>query len=262
MPQRLTEEQAKFAGNLVRDAQKVAGLTNAQIADKAGYVEKTVREVKKGQCLMHKTVGDVCGVFKIDLDEMLRRADLSEQYGGGNAPASLGGYSKGVYGHFAGNYKTIRPAYDDLSRLKTYRTVIEWDSSVPCLRFTETQRSDPYAQNGQIYIPPSSAFMYLMTISKGWIRTVLVSQLVSHSSVMRGLILSQFNISGAHYAPVCAPIIYVKEKPNEDMIAYGEIGAEDKHYKGYARLLWETISETYVKVAVPSAHHLGFAEDS
>ena len=131
MPQRLSEEQAKFAGNLVQAAQKAAGLTNAEVADKAGYVEKTVREVKKGQCLIHQTVSDVCAVFKIDLDDALKRADLTEERAGGNAPASLGGYSKGVYGHFAGSYTTIRPAYADLSRLKAYRTVIEWDSGVP-----------------------------------------------------------------------------------------------------------------------------------
>jgi len=81
MPLRLTDEQARLAAKLVSDAKTRAGLTNGQIADKAGYVEKTVRDVLKGRCRVRKTVSKVCRALKIDLDVALNEAGLNDAAG-------------------------------------------------------------------------------------------------------------------------------------------------------------------------------------
>jgi SAM-dependent methyltransferase len=78
VPLRLTDEQARLVAKLVSDAKTTAGLTNGQIADKAGYVEKTVRDVLKGRCRTRKTVSKVCGALKIDLDVALNEAYPSD----------------------------------------------------------------------------------------------------------------------------------------------------------------------------------------
>ncbi len=71
MPLRLTEEQARLVAGLVSEAKTTAGLTNRQLADKAGYVEKTIRDVLNGRCRNHTTVSKVCSVLKFDLDGAL-----------------------------------------------------------------------------------------------------------------------------------------------------------------------------------------------
>jgi SAM-dependent methyltransferase len=81
VPLRLTDEQARLVAKLVSDAKTTAGLTSGQIADKAGYVEKTVRDVLKGRCRVRKTVSKVCRALKIDLDVALNEAYLSDAAG-------------------------------------------------------------------------------------------------------------------------------------------------------------------------------------
>jgi hypothetical protein len=254
MPRRLTAEEALFAGNLAKKAKETAGLTNQEIADKArpSRDERTIRAVLKGQCLIRETVSQVCTALGVDLDAELSRAGLSNVIGSGSVATNLGGYSRRDHENLVGSYTTIRPAYADLSLLKCYRTIIDWNGGLACLQFTETDRFDAYGQSGQIYIQRSSAFMYLMTINKGWIRTILVSQLLHNASMMRGLILSQFEISGGNYAPVVAPIVYIREHP-EEQHSYGEFGAADERYEKYTQLLRETLSKAYAKIALPIA---------
>jgi DNA-binding CsgD family transcriptional regulator len=55
MPLRLTDEQAHLVARLVSDAKATSGLSNDQIADQAGFAEKTVRSVLKGRCRIRKT---------------------------------------------------------------------------------------------------------------------------------------------------------------------------------------------------------------
>jgi hypothetical protein len=52
------------------------GLSNDAIADKAGYNEKTIRDLIKGRCLVHKTVKDVCSALGINLEQVLIRSGL------------------------------------------------------------------------------------------------------------------------------------------------------------------------------------------
>jgi hypothetical protein len=248
---RLSETQAKCAANLVRRAKETSGLTNGRIAEKAGYNEKVVRDVLHARCPTYDTTKDICEALEIDFDRALAEAGVTDQ-GGEHAPGYLGGYSKEIYGGLVGRFTTIRPGYADPSLIRSYQTAIDWDDTVSGLRFSEHNRSDASGQTGHIYIPPASAFMYLMTIDKGWIRTILVSQAHNSSSILRGLILSQFNIAGANYAPVCAPIVYIKETPDDGQHSYGELGGDDPHYERYASLLRETLSKGYVKTALPT----------
>ena len=250
MPGRLTEAQAKLAGNLVGEAKTRDDLTNEKLAERAGYNERTVRDVISGKCHTYQTVKEVCSAVKVDLDAALSKAGLTDDDG---APSNVfGGYSKSNYRHLIGGYTTIRCAYADPANLiKCYRTMIHWDAGISALCFSETKRDDENRQDGQVYIPPGSAFMYLMTVKNGRVRTILISQLVQEQeAIMRGLILSQFNASGPHYAPICTPIVYLKEE-SEKPIDYGDIGANNPDYRRYRKLLDETLSLGFVKLAVP-----------
>ena len=251
----LSEGQAKFIANVLDQAKLARDLSNEAIADKAGYNEKTVRDVLKGHCLIYTTTSDVARALDFSLDEILKQAGLSEE-ADGSAPAHLGGYSRSNYVHLLGAYTTIRPVYGDTSYLRSYRTVLDWDVGGSCLHFTELHRPDGECQTGHVYIPPASSFMYFLTVNKGWVRTVLVSQPIGHTSILRGLILSQYNVAGANFAPVCSPIAYIKEQSNSnpDAVSYGEIGSTDPQYERYATVIREIISKAFVKVALPGSH--------
>jgi hypothetical protein len=253
MGRRLTEKQAKFVGNLVRQAKEAARRSDGSIAKDAGYTDKVVAEIREGRGRTYQTAKEVCYALGINLDDELIKAGLTDE-GAGLAPAELGEYSKGNYSHFIGSFITIRPAYRDPTILKCYRTKINWDVGTSCLRFTEMERVDAECQTGLVYIPRSSSFMYLVTIDRGWVRTVLVSQLVSNASIMRGLILSQYNIFGGNFAPVCAPIVYIKEGSNKNSVLPGEIEIGDPQYDEYIKLLRETLSGSFAKLVLPAEH--------
>jgi hypothetical protein len=250
----LSEGQARFVGNVLEQAKLARDLSNEAIADRAGYNEKTIRDVLKGHCLIYKTTSEVARALDFSLDEILQQAGLSEE-ADGSAPAHLGGYSRSNYTHLLGGYTTVRPVYGDTSYLRCYRTLLDWDVGASCLHFTEAHRPDGECQTGHVYIPPASTFMYFLTVNKGWVRTVLVSQPI-HTSILRGLILSQFNVSGANFAPVCSPIAYIKEQSNTNPGdgTYGELGPGDPQYERYAALIREIVSKTFVKVALLGDH--------
>lgn len=254
MSARLTDAQAKFIANVVLKAKETQGLSNQEIAEKAGYNEKVVRDIINRRCRTYKTVEEVCEVLSIKLQASLEEAGLHDDSESDHSPNELGGYSREIYRRHVGIYTTVRPAYADPNRLKLYVTEIDWDSAIPALRFTE-RRTDSLGQNGHIYIAPTSAYMYLMTIKQGWVRTVLVSQLVNNSSIMRGIILSQFNISGANHAPVCAPIVYIKDDPAQRPFPDDEIEQSDQNYGRYRQLLDDTIAHSYVKILTAGHVH-------
>jgi hypothetical protein len=248
---KLSESQAGHIAKIVERAKQSAGLTNGAIADKAGYNEKTIRDVIRGRCHVYKTVDEVCTVLDIDLDQELDRTGLNVSTDG-NAPAKLGGYAKQNYLDLIGSYMTIRPTYHDVPNLKCYRTELDWDVADSCLRFTEFGRTDADCQTGHVYIPRASACMYLLTLEKGWVRTIIVSQLIGKESIMRGLILSQGKILGNNYAPVCAPIVYIKDQAIAQDNSTNEIVPSDPCYRKFASLLNETLSQGFVKLAIPT----------
>jgi hypothetical protein len=84
--------------------------------------------------------------------------------------------------------------------------------------------------------------MDLLTLDKGWVRTVIISQLIGKASIMRGLILSQYNVSGNNFAPVCTPIVYIKDKAAAQEILSNEIMTAHPACRKFAALLSETVS--------------------
>ncbi|MGA8495859.1 MAG: hypothetical protein WB764_10275 [Xanthobacteraceae bacterium] len=252
MREMLSDTQVKYVATLVKSAMMAKQLTATKVAKLAGYSDKVVRELLKGYAKPRNTVSEICAALTIDLDCVLRDAGIEN----GNtteesAPTECGGYSRKNYGHYIGAYTTIRPAYADPRILKCYRTDLSWDDSLSRLRFTELHRDDEYGQNGHVYIAPGSAHLYLLTINRGWVRTVLVSQLVNNNRIMRGLILSQFNSGGASYAPVSAPIVYIKQSDAERGTTYGEITSESEHFARYLGLVRETVQRSFVRIVQP-----------
>jgi hypothetical protein len=112
--------------------------------------------------------------------------------------------------------------------------------------FQERDRADaPYAHRGRLYIPASSSFIHLVSLTKGAMRMVVVSQL-DRAGEMRGIITT-LNKQRATFIPVATPILYARRE-SFDAEAFGEITPRQRVYQDYKRLLDETVNEGYARL--------------
>jgi hypothetical protein len=127
-----------------------------------------------------------------------------------------------------------------------YRTDIVWDDDWPSLLFQERDRPDkPYLHRGRLYIPASSPFVHLVSLTKGAMRMVMVSSL-GPSGEMRGLITT-LNKRGAAFVPVSAPIVYVK-RDDFAGLELGEIAADRAGALGFRQHIEEITGQGYARL--------------
>jgi hypothetical protein len=67
---------------------------------------------------------------------------------------------------------------------------------------------------------------------------------------MRGLITSQYNMAGAAFAPVSAPIALLKMGANTEA-SLGELTKADRLYDTYLAILQETMQNSFARMALP-----------
>lgn len=240
----------------IRTAMIEKKLTQAELADASDCHEKTIQNLLAGRSVRDQTLFDVCMVLGLDfvrLKDAWHGAaapggpmELRGEGGGNVAPTYMGAYSRAAVDHFIGNYLTIRPAFSVPGAIIAYRTDILWDPDWPSLLFEERERPDaPYAHRGRLYIPASSPFIHLVSLTKGAMRMVVVSQ-VDRAGEMRGIITT-LNKQRASFLPVSAPIVYAKRDafgPN----AFGEIREGAPQFAPYKALLEDTVSEGYARL--------------
>ncbi len=241
----------------IRTAMIEKKLTQAELADAADCHEKTVQNLMHGRPVRDQTLFDVCMVLGLDFDELkaassgqaLRdepgRPSLTKEV----APVYMGAYTRAAVEDYLGSYLTLRPAFAVADALVAYRTDITWDADWPSLYFQERDRPDaPYAHRGRIYVPASSMFIHLVSLTKGAMRMVVISQL-DRTGEMRGLITT-LNKQRAMLVPVSAPIVYIK-KADFSGVALGEIGKGEPAFATYAKVLNETMEQGYARLVAP-----------
>ncbi len=230
-------------------------MTQAELADAADCHEKTIQNLLHGRPVRDQTLFDVCVVLGLDFEEI--KSIWSGQPAGRDepgkpsaakdvAPVYMGAYSRAAVDHYIGRYLTLRPSFSVPGQLVAYRTDITWDGDWPSLLFEEGERPDAtYAHRGRLYIPASSMFIHLVSLTKGAMRMVIVSQ-IDRAGVMRGLITT-LNKQRAVLVPVSAPIIYVRRDTFEAE-AFGEIGPEHPRHGDYTDMLAETTGQGYARL--------------
>lgn len=237
-------------------------MTQAGLADAADCHEKTIQNLLGGRTVRDQTLFDVCMVLDLDFDEVKAlwsgavppgapQRDEPGQPGATTeiAPVYMGAYTRAAVDHYIGSYLTLRPAFTLPDTIIAYRTDIEWDASWPSLLFEERNRPDaPYSHRGRLHIPPSSQFIHLVSLTKGAMRMIVLTQL-AHRQPMRGLITT-LSKDGATIRPVSAPIIYCKlEDP--DAPDYGEITPGTPSYAAYRDELATAMAEGYMALVAP-----------
>lgn len=245
---------------LIRTAMVEKKLTQLQLADAADCHEKTIQNLMHGKSVRDQTLFDVCMVLGLDYQRLkedwfgaMTAAQPMDLKGDGGvvAPVYMGAYTRAGVDHYLGSYLTLRPSFTAPETIVAYRTDIVWDPAWPSLLFEERDRPDaPYAHRGRLYLPPSSMFIHLVSLTKGAMRMVLVSQ-IDQAGEMRGLITT-LNKQRASFVPVSAPIVYAQRADFEN-IALGEIKAGHAAYAAYQALLHATTNEGYAKLVPFSA---------
>jgi hypothetical protein len=230
-------------------------LTQTLLADTADCHEKTIQNLFAGRSVRDQTLFDVCMVLGLDYPairdawhggpEAHEPSDLKGA-GGVVAPIYMGAYTRAAVDHYIGSYLTIRRSFSKPDGILAYRTDITWDPEWPSLLFQERDRPDaPYAHRGRLYIPASSMFIHLVSLTKGAMRMIVVSQL-DRAGEMRGIITT-LNKQRASFTPIATPIVYCARTPFADA-ELGEYAPGQSGYDGYQRLLDETIEQGYARL--------------
>ncbi len=243
--------------DLIKTALVEKKLTQAELADASDCHEKTIQNLLGGRSVRDQTLFDVCMVLGLDFHGLrdawhgetvaISNGPMELKGEGGNiAPVYMGAYSRAAVDHYIGSYVTIRRAFSVPDAIVAYRTDITWDPEWPSLLFQERDRPDaPYSHRGRLYIPASSMFIHLVSLTKGAMRMIVVSQL-DRAGEMRGLITT-LNKQRAMFVPVATPIVYARREAFEPA-GLGEITASSRFYKDYKTLLDDTIEQGYARL--------------
>jgi transcriptional regulator with XRE-family HTH domain len=242
--------------SLIKTAMIEKKMTQAELADAADIHEKTIQNLLSGRSVRDQTLFDVCMVLGLDFDKIrgatsgeIRDAPEPNGAEGRAAPVYMGAYTRAGVDHYIGSYLTIRASFSVPAGIMAYRTDISWDDEWPSLLFQERDRPDkPFLHRGRLYIPASSMYIHLVSLTKGAMRMVMVSQL-DPAGCMRGLITT-LSKQRAVLMPVSAPIVYLKQE-DFDGVALGEVGTEHAGYANYKQLLVETVEQGYARLVPP-----------
>lgn len=255
MPPASTRKEREAALESIRTAMVVKKLTQAQLADAADCHEKTIQNLLHAKSVRDQTLFDVAMVLGLDYQRLkeswfgsMSTSQPMELKGEGGlvAPVYMGAYTRAAVDHYIGSYLTVRPAFAKPDTIVAYRTDIVWDPEWPSLLFEERDRPDaPFSHRGRLYIPASSMFIHLVSLTKGAMRMVLVSQ-IDQEGEMRGLITT-LNKQRAMFLPVAAPIVYIKRSDFKGT-TLGEIPEKSADYKTFKSLLETTVEEGYARL--------------
>lgn len=240
----------------LRTAMVEKKLTQVELADAADCHEKTIQNLLGGRSVRDQTLFDVCMVLGLNFPgirdawhgESVARDNPAELAATGSimAPVYMGAYTRAAVDHYIASYLTLRRSFTKPDTIVAYRTDVTWDPEWPSLLFQERDRLDaPYAHRGRLYIPASSMFIHLVSLTKGAMRMVVVSQL-DRGGEMRGLITT-LNKQRASFMPVSTPIVYV-QRVAFDAASLGECTPHHDAYGEYKRLLDETIDQGYARL--------------
>lgn len=235
-------------------------LTQAELADASDCHEKTIQNLLGGRSVRDQTLFDVCMVLGLEFPglrdawhgEAAQQPHGPQEFkgdGGVVSPTYMGAYTRAAVDHYIGSYLTVRRAFSLPNTIVAYRTDIVWDPEWPSLLFQERDRPDaPYSHRGRLYIPASSMFIHLVSLTKGAMRMIVVSQL-DRGGEMRGIITT-LNKQRANYVPVATPIVYVlqEEFPATQL---GELGPQNPEYARYKALLDDTVEQGYARLVAP-----------
>jgi transcriptional regulator with XRE-family HTH domain len=233
----VTEEQRKELGRRIDSIRHAEGLSYAGLADRAGYDEKTVRSIVKGEPKRARTLLDVCKAVGIDLHAHSEIVEVADEL--------HGGYTKRSLSRYVGRYLAYRWSYQDDLWIICSSYNFDWSETHHCMRFLEDQRYEDsrgklvdFSQEGDIYTDNESGLLHLLTVAEGVLRLITVTRLQLPELTLKGCALTQSR--AGIYRPAVSPVFFKKVQDNlplqEVGTSTGEIAPGDP---GHAELAAE-----------------------
>ncbi len=162
----------------------------------------------------------------------------------GQAPATLGSYSRAAITWIEGDYLTLRPSFGEQAAIYAYLTRIRWDEMASSLIFSEGERVDSeYSQGGVVSAPHYSGHIYLVTNKHGQYRLVIVSRPTIRGE-LHGILTTLQVGRGAQLTPVATPIALVP-LPMVERAEFGRIKSGHGCYTRYRGFLKRTVDEHF-----------------
>lgn len=230
------------------EAKEVAHQLKLEMA-RRGFTRYDIESrTKLSKSTIEKALSGLYSEFTlIKIKQALEDADDDEDHEAPVAGEDYGAYTRASVAHYEGEYICFRPAFARPDNIYAYKIDIAWNADKRRLTFKEKNRNDATYQNtGSIYIPQGSMYMSLLTIEKGRVRQIIVSQL-DPSGSMRGIITTLHNPRGNIYIPTSSPIILTRNE-NDKNFVIGEIDNKSNFYPIYREMLDQTIQQEYAKL--------------
>lgn len=187
--------------------------TKKQLAEKAGYDEKTLYNLLSGGEVHARTIHDFCTALAIEMPEPAhRRIEVAEDV--------FGGYARSTYSEYEGDYVIYRPSFSKHDRIYKYVMSIAWDEVESRFRFVTAYKLDAKdpsctkTHTGPVSISAITNLVHFMIAFRGSVRLVTVTKLRHADGVMRGCMATHFEDLDV-FRPTLAPIVIRKVAAGE-----------------------------------------------
>ena len=158
-------------------ARLMKGWTRTQLADAAGYSEKTVFNLLAGKAVHNLTVVNVCQSLGIE-PELEDESQFVEV-----ADAAYGEYPRGPHRKFEGGYFAYRRSFSSPARLMRTCIEIEWAEDEGLIfrehsQFQSGRRQVDNSQSGRVHISQTTGLVHLVTSVEGSVRLITLTKMI------------------------------------------------------------------------------------
>lgn len=228
------------------------GWSRGQLARKAGYDEKTIRNVLNGEPTRDSTIIDICRALEIDaeLESTIEHVDVSDDV--------FGGYNRSQYKGYESTYKLFRRSYSEKDKIYKTFFKLEWDECEERFAFSEyyvhhiNGTHELKCHTGAVYISTYTGLLHFVTIYQGSVRLASVSKMREPDGIMRGAILTQYE-NVVFFQPTCSSIVLKRMMDfvfdNSCIAEIGLIGQDDDEFD-FAKSQLELTEAKFIKTAL------------
>ncbi|WP_424139645.1 helix-turn-helix transcriptional regulator [Roseomonas chloroacetimidivorans] len=255
-----TEAERRNLGEKIGRFMRQQGMTQAQLALKAGYDERTIRNVLSGKPTRPRTVHHICEA--VGLKDVGRSTfDVAEF-----ADEAHGAYCSRTTAHYVGFYEGHRWSYDRSRRIVRSLFELSWSAEAKCMVFAEHQRYRDdagrlvdFSQRGEMFSSENTGLIHLLTMWDGMLRVATLTKLAKGETTLRGVVLTQARLSFFRQ-PAVSPLVLRKmgraPASEAEMAALmGEIAPGTGGYDVLARELREAERDVILSTfAMPGAN--------
>ena len=214
-------------GRRVDAERKIRGYSLEQLATRAGYNERTIRNFINGKSTRPRTKIEICSAVGIDIqkEQGSKRAKRIQA-----ADADHGTYNRDHFREYIGCFFGYRRSFQTEGNLRSFYEFF-WSDEHSCLRFKEAHRYySPrlkrlvnYDQEGDVFVSNSIGLVHLLTKFEGALRLITLTKLHHDEMTMCGIVLTQAERPN-HFEPAASPIFLEKAKAGTAVDLVKQVG--------------------------------------